>query len=217
MLCMVLQRVGIEFHDPWRDFGTFYNHWKMKRCAPTRGKYAGIYSTINSTRSPSVSEHEARAFQRNLPTHQSALAIGWGTVDEEIDQVGTPFPSAHPQDYRAEGTHSVAVPYAPSRTVYGPDEASTSGGFCGAGYRAGVVACSQLVKDILLLSMLVLLPLSVPRDGLTAWPGYVAEKSAGNRTWCGRACSWRRPWLQWLREPARPSGPAWRRRRPRPH
>ncbi len=54
VLCTVLHRLGFDFNVPWRYFETFYNHWKMKRWAPTRGQYAGIYSTITSNRSPAT-------------------------------------------------------------------------------------------------------------------------------------------------------------------
>lgn len=123
-LLAVLRRLGVDFSLPWRDFGTFKNHWvRLGYSGP--GGYRARRQLLAEHFEPlhaRLAGMEDAAMASNLAEPVSArTTTGWPRVDEEIRELRRRFRAAStPQDYRAIGTHCVGVLEALSTTVYDP-------------------------------------------------------------------------------------------------
>ncbi len=119
---MILERLGIDFDLPWRDFATFRTYWIANE---GHGSWQARRDMVEKYFGPlsaqlTFMEDQADAAMLAEPLTQHAKT-GWPEVDIEIQELRRRFRSSRtPQDYRAVGTDSVGVLEALSRTVYDP-------------------------------------------------------------------------------------------------
>ena len=121
----VLKRLGITtFDPPFRDFNTFYKHWRAEGAVGNRrpGKRGAISSTSTSTRSMKRAGRARSQLdnvhprRRHLPPQK---VTGWPRVDERSPSCAATSESASTQqDYSNVGNDCVAILEALSATVY---------------------------------------------------------------------------------------------------
>lgn len=123
-LRLVLDRHGIEFRPPWRDFESFRSHWIAVGASGTGGWQArrDILSEWFGPVLETLEEAEEKGFRAELAQPISPRTkTGWERVDDEIDQLRLRFRSAATtQDYKDVGNRCVGVLEALSATVYDP-------------------------------------------------------------------------------------------------
>jgi hypothetical protein len=121
----VLARLGItSFNPPFRDFNTFYKHW---RSAGATGSWQARRDILDEHFEPLheiLYEREAGSIASSLATAISPRrATGWPRVDEEVAELRRHFESASTQqDYSNVGNDCVALLEALSETVYEHDK-----------------------------------------------------------------------------------------------
>ena len=122
-LRLVLQRQGIEFKPPWRDFSSFKGHWLSE----------GAYGSWQARRD--ILEKWFRPVQDQLDEADEQQFIGeltegilpyrdlgWSDVDDHIAQLRQRFRSASTvMDYKDVGNRCVGVLEALSAHVYDPE------------------------------------------------------------------------------------------------
>lgn len=125
-LKMVLERRGIGFETPWRDFDTFQSYWSSVGASGDGGwqKRRDIVAKHFEPVLDALEKAEEDQFRAELAEGVSPRPItGWSRVDEEIAGLRARFRTAtEMQDYRDCGNRSVAVLEALSATVYDPSK-----------------------------------------------------------------------------------------------
>lgn len=123
-LKLVLERRGIAFEVPWRDFDTFYSYWSSVGASGDGGwqKRRDIVAKFFEPVIDALERAEEEQFRAELVEAVSPRpTTGWVRVDEEIAGLRVRFrTAAEMQDYRDCGNRSVAVLEALSATVYDP-------------------------------------------------------------------------------------------------
>lgn len=123
-LRLVLDRHGIEFRPPWRDFASFRSHWIAVGASGTGGWQArrDLLAQWFVPVLETLEQAEEAGFRAELAQAVSPRTkTGWDRVDEEIDQLRLRFRSAATtQDYKDVGNRCVGVLEALSATVYDP-------------------------------------------------------------------------------------------------
>lgn len=123
-LKMVLERRGIGFEVPWRDFDTFQSYWSSVGASGDGGwqKRRDIVAKHFEPVLDALEKAEEDQFRAELAEGVSPRpTTGWPQVDEEIAGLRARFRTAtEMQDYRDCGNRSVAVLEALSATVYDP-------------------------------------------------------------------------------------------------
>lgn len=119
----VLARLGIStFEPPFRDFNTFYKHWRSVGAVGTGGWQArrDILDEYFDPLHAILDEREAGSIISTLATAISPhRAVGWPRVDEELSELRRHFETASTrQDYSNIGNDVVAVLEALSEVVY---------------------------------------------------------------------------------------------------
>lgn len=119
----VLTRLGITtFDPPFRDFNTFYKHWRTKGAVGPGGWQArrDILDKYFEPLHTLLDEREAGSITSTLAAAISPRRVtGWPRVDEEISELRRHFESASTQqDYSNVGNDCVAILEALSATVY---------------------------------------------------------------------------------------------------
>lgn len=121
-LRLVLERHGVEFRPPWRDFGSFRSHWIAVGALGTGGWQArrDLLAQWWDPVLETLDRAEEAGFRAELAQAVSPRAkTGWDGVDDEIAQLRLRFRSAATtQDYRDVGNRCVGVLEALSATVY---------------------------------------------------------------------------------------------------
>lgn len=123
-LTMVLERRGITFEPPWRDYNSFKSHWVRLGATNTGGWQArrDIIGHHFDPISEALEKAEDAQIRSDLVEPVSPHAnTGWARVDTEIAGLRQRFRTATAmQDYRDCGNRSVAVLEALSATVFDP-------------------------------------------------------------------------------------------------
>lgn len=119
----VLTRLGITaFNPPFRDFNTFYKHWRSEGASGPGGWQArrDILDKYFEPLQTLLDEREAGSIASTLAAAISPRKVtGWPRVDEEISELRRHFESASTQqDYSNVGNDCVAILEALSATVY---------------------------------------------------------------------------------------------------
>lgn len=119
----VLTRLGITtFDPPFRDFNTFYKHWRSEGASGPGGWQArrDILDKYFEPLHKLLDEREAGSITSTLAAAISPRKVtGWPRVDEEISELRRHFESASTQqDYSNVGNDCVAILEALSATVY---------------------------------------------------------------------------------------------------
>lgn len=120
-LMAVLRRLGITgFTPPFRDFDSFYRHWKREGAT---GSYQARRDILHEVFEPlhvTLAEREAGSITSTLAVPVSPhKTTGWPLVDEEISELRRHFESASSQqDHSNIGNDCVAILEALSETVY---------------------------------------------------------------------------------------------------
>ncbi|WP_166999143.1 hypothetical protein [Paramicrobacterium fandaimingii] len=117
----VIKRLGIlTFNLPFRDFGTFYKHWRAEDATGSWQARRDILDEHFEPLHEQLDERESEALESSLAEAISPRkAVGWPGVDEEIFEMRRHFDSAvTEQDYSNVGNDAVAVLEALSRAVY---------------------------------------------------------------------------------------------------
>lgn len=119
----VLARLGITmFTPPFRDFDTFYKHWRSVGAVGSGGWQArrDILDQYFEPLHELLDEREAGSITSTLATAISPQKVtGWPRVDEEVSELRRHFESAlTQQDYSNVGNDCVALLEALSATVY---------------------------------------------------------------------------------------------------
>lgn len=120
----VLNRLGITFSFPWRDFEGFKTYWIKEGAS---GSWQARREILTNLLMPVLDELEAMEYQQSRSDLAQAISplktLGWREVDEEIHELRKRFSTASSrQDYRDVGNRCVAVLEALSRTVYNPEK-----------------------------------------------------------------------------------------------
>lgn len=119
----VLARLGITtFNPPFRDFDTFYKHWRSVGAMGT-GSWQARRDILDEYFDPLheiLDEKEAGSLTSTLATAISPHGVtGWPLVDEEVSELRRHFESAlTQQDYSNVGNDCVALLEILSATVY---------------------------------------------------------------------------------------------------
>lgn len=118
----VLQRLGVDFDVPFRDYTTFKNHWLREGAYGSWQSRRDLLDELFEPVHLRLIRLEDQAIESTLANPITPHpATGWPKVDEEIRELRRRFHSSStPQDYRAVGTHCVGVLEALGRTVYDP-------------------------------------------------------------------------------------------------
>lgn len=119
----VLSRLGVTtFDPPFRDFATFYKHWRRIGASGSGGWQArrDILDEHFDPLHALLDEREAGSITSTLATAISPRKVtGWPRVDEEVAELRRHFESASTQqDYSNVGNDCVAILEALSATVY---------------------------------------------------------------------------------------------------
>lgn len=122
-----LTRLGItSFSPPFRDFDTFYKHWRRAGAVGTGGWQArrDIVDEYFDPLHAILDEREAGSISSTLAVAISPRSVtGWPRVDEEISELRRHFESASSQqDFSNIGNDCVAILEALSATVYEHDK-----------------------------------------------------------------------------------------------
>jgi hypothetical protein len=123
----ILTRLGItNFTPPFRDFDTFYKHWRREGAVGGGGWQArrDILDEYFDPLHIVLDEREAGSIASTLAVAISPHTItGWPRVDEEVSELRRHFESASTQqDYSNIGNDCVAILEALSATVYEHDK-----------------------------------------------------------------------------------------------
>lgn len=119
----ILVRLGVTgFAPPFRDFETFYKHWR-KVGASGSGGWQARRDILDEHFDPLhalLEEREADSITSTLATAISPHKVtGWPRVDEEVSELRRHFESAlTKQDYSNVGNDCVAILEALSGTAY---------------------------------------------------------------------------------------------------
>lgn len=129
----VVDRLGVEFDPPYRDFSTFKNYWTHEGAAgggafrgvAGRGGYQARRDLLAETFDglhDKLADLETHALSSTLTDPISPRTrTGWAGVDTEISELRRHFQNASTaQDYRGIGNDCVHVTEALSRQVYDP-------------------------------------------------------------------------------------------------
>jgi hypothetical protein len=119
----VLARLGVTtFTPPFRDFETFYKHWRRVGASGSGGWQArrDILDEHFDPLHEMLDEREAGSIASTLAAAISPHKVtGWPRVDEEVSELRRHFESATTQqDYSNVGNDCVAILEALSATVY---------------------------------------------------------------------------------------------------
>lgn len=119
----VLRRLGITiFTPPFRDFQTFYKHWRSEGAIGSGSWQArrDILDTYFDPLHEVLNEREAGSITSSLATAVSPHPVtGWPRVDEEVSELRRHFGSASSQqDHSNIGNDCVAILEALSGAVY---------------------------------------------------------------------------------------------------
>ncbi|WP_052207227.1 hypothetical protein [Sinomonas humi] len=109
----VLERLGVPFSPPFRDFDDFYRYWRREGAtgsgswAVRRQMLADLFDPVHDR----LADLEAGAVASELAQPiTSHTRTGWTLVDEEITELRRHFQTAQtPQDYRNIGNDCVIV------------------------------------------------------------------------------------------------------------
>lgn len=128
----VLARLGVTtFSPPFRDFNTFYKHWRSVGAVGPGGWQArrDILDEYFDPLHNLLDEREAGSITSTLTTAISPhRVVGWPRVDEEMSELRRHFETAATrQDYSNVGNDVVAVLEALSATVYDHDRHGRAG------------------------------------------------------------------------------------------
>lgn len=123
-LRLVLERHGVAFSPPWRDFPSFRSHWIAEGCSG-QGGWQARRDLLEKWFGPvieTLERAEEQQFRAELVEAISPrTATGWPKVDEEIAHLRQRFRTAGVrQDYKDVGNRCVGVLEALSATVYDP-------------------------------------------------------------------------------------------------
>lgn len=121
-LRFVLQRQGIAFKPPWRDFTSFRSHWLSNDASGSWQARRDILDEYFRPALDALEEAEERAFRGDLATGISPRGeLGWPDVDDHLNQLRMRFRSAStPVDYKDVGNRCVGVLESLSAVVYDP-------------------------------------------------------------------------------------------------
>lgn len=122
-LRVVLERQGINFKFPWRNFAGFRAYWLQNDGYGSWQARRDILETLFRPVHDELDRLEDAQFQAVVAEAVSPHGgTGWPSVDTELHELKRRFRTATtPQDYRDVGNRAVAVLEALSRTVYDPD------------------------------------------------------------------------------------------------
>jgi hypothetical protein len=126
----VLARLGITgFAPPFRDFDTFYKHWKSVGAS---GSYQARRDILDEHFEPLhalLDEREAGSITSTLALPISPRRVtGWPRVDEEVSELRRHFEAASTQqDYSNVGNDCVALLEAISESAYDHERHSRPG------------------------------------------------------------------------------------------
>lgn len=126
-LAALLRRLGITtFQAPFRDFDTFYSHWRRVGASGEGGyqKRRDILHEVFEPLHEVLAEREAGSITSTLAVAISPRRVtGWPRVDEEISELRRHFESASSQqDHSNIGNDCVAILEALSEAVYVHDK-----------------------------------------------------------------------------------------------
>lgn len=121
-LRQVLQRQGIEFKPPWRDFSSFRGYWMTEGGYGSWQARRDIIETWFRPVQDVLADAEDRSFVGELTGGISPhKELGWSDVDDHIAQLRHRFRSASTAvDYKDVGNRCVGVLEALSAHVYDP-------------------------------------------------------------------------------------------------
>lgn len=121
-LRVVLQRQGIEFKPPWRDFPSFKGHWLTDGAYNSWQARREIIEKWFRPVQDVLEEAEEKEFIGELTEGVSPHKdLGWSDVDDHVAQLRQRFRSAStPVDYKDVGNRCVGVLEALSAHVYDP-------------------------------------------------------------------------------------------------
>lgn len=128
----ILARLGVTtFSPPFRDFNTFYKHWRREGAVGGGGWQArrDIIDEYFDPLHQLLDEREAGSIASTLATAISPHPVtGWPRVDEEVSELRRHFESASTQqDYSNIGNDCVAILEALSAVVYDHDKHMRAG------------------------------------------------------------------------------------------
>ena len=121
-LRLVLQRQGIEFKPPWRDFSSFKGHWLSEGAYGSWQARRDILEKWFRPVQDQLDEADEQQFIGELTEGISPHRdLGWSDVDDHIAQLRQRFRSASTAvDYKDVGNRCVGVLEALSAHVYDP-------------------------------------------------------------------------------------------------
>lgn len=121
-LRLVLQRQGIEFKPPWRDFSSFKGHWLSEGAYGSWQARRDILEKWFRPVQDELDEADEQQFIGELTEGISPRKdLGWTDVDDHIAQLRQRFRSASTAvDYKDVGNRCVGVLEALSAHVYDP-------------------------------------------------------------------------------------------------
>ena len=119
-LRLVLQRQGIEFKPPWRDFSSFKGHWLSEGAYGSWQARRDILEKWFRPVQDQLDEADEQQFIGELTEGISPHRdLGWSDVDDHIAQLRQRFRSASTvMDYKDVGNRCVGVLEALSAHVY---------------------------------------------------------------------------------------------------
>lgn len=122
-LRLVLQRQGIEFKPPWRDFSSFKGHWLSEGAYGSWQARRDILEKWFRPVQDELDEADEQQFIGELTEGISPHKdLGWTDVDDHIAQLRQRFRSASTAvDYKDVGNRCVGVLEALSAHVYNPE------------------------------------------------------------------------------------------------
>lgn len=122
-LRLVLQRQGIEFKPPWRDFSSFKGHWLSEGAYGSWQARRDILEKWFRPVQDQLDEADEQQFIGELTEGISPHRdLGWSDVDDHIAQLRQRFRSASTvMDYKDVGNRCVGVLEALSAHVYDPE------------------------------------------------------------------------------------------------
>jgi hypothetical protein len=123
-LSSVVERVGLQFNPPFRNFKTFRSYWLKNDGYGSWQARRDILSETFDELHDHLADLESRGLASSLANAISPRGrTGWARVDGEIAELRRHFQIARTaQDYRNVGNDCVIVTEALSRTVYRPDQ-----------------------------------------------------------------------------------------------
>lgn len=121
-LRLVLQRQGIEFKPPWRDFSSFKSHWLSEGAYGSWQARRDILEKWFRPVQDQLDEADEQQFIGELTEGISPHRdLGWSDVDDHIAQLRQRFRSASTvMDYKDVGNRCVGVLEALGAHVYEP-------------------------------------------------------------------------------------------------